>query len=211
MQMRKISLAILFSIVLVLAACGGDTNDTNESNTANEGNVANNEAATEAEPVDRFEAVNQEGEPFTLDDLKGQWWVADFVFTNCTTVCLPMTSNMKILQDGLQEAGLDEVQLVSFSVDPDRDTPEVLKEYGEQYGADFSNWNFLTGYEFDYIKDYSISSFKNLVAPPPEGDDQVTHGTAFFLVNPDGVVVNHYKGTDSAAMDQIIEDLKNSL
>src|SRR5690625_3161174 len=120
-----------------------------------------------------------------------------------------MTSNMVNLQQELEEENIDNVELVSFSVEPDRDTPEVLREYAEEYGADLSNWTFLTGYDFETIKDFSINSFKNLVAPPEEGDDQVTHGTAFFLVNPDGEVVNHYSGTKSDQMDQLVEDLKD--
>ncbi len=83
----------------------------------------------------------------SLDNLKGKWWIADFIFTNWTTVCLPMTNNKSILQRKLKDNNLD-VQLVSFSVDPDFDSPEVLKEYAEQYGVDFSNWSFLTGYDF---------------------------------------------------------------
>src|SRR5690625_1886155 len=120
-----------------------------------------------------------------------------------------MTSNMVNLQQELEEENIDNVELVSFSVDPDNDTPEVLTEYAEEHGADLSNWTFLTGYDFETIKDLSVGSFKSLVAPPPEGDDQVTHGTGFFLVNPDGEVIKNYDGKEVDEMDQIVEDLKN--
>lgn len=182
----------LLITVLTLAACGGNKVET-----------------TMNEPVEDFEATTQDGDTLTRDDLKGQWWVADFIFTNCTTVCLPMTSNMKKLQDKLEEAGVENYHLVSFSVDPERDSPEVLKQYAEDYGADLSNWTFLTGYEFDYIKDLAVNSFKNLVAAPAEGDDQIMHGSYFFLVNPDGEVIKNYSGTEADEMDQIVEDLKN--
>ena len=160
------------------------------------------------EDVLEFEVTTQENETFSLDDLKGDYWVADFIFTNCTTVCLPMTANMKGLQDQMKEEGIDDVQLVSFSVDPDYDTPEVLKAYGDNYEADFSNWTFLTGYDFQTIKEISIKSFKSLLAEAPEGSDQVTHGTRFFLVNPEGKVIKNYDGVQSASMDTIINDLK---
>lgn len=182
----------LMITVLTLAACGG-----------------NNVETTMSEPVDDFEFTTQDGNTLSRDDLKGQWWVADFVFTNCTSTCPPMTRNMKILQERLQEADVENVHLVSFSVDPDQDTPEVLKEYANEHGADLNNWSFLTGYEFETIKEFSIKSFKNLVQEPPEGDDQVTHGTAFFLVNPDGEVIKNYTGTEVDQMDQIVDDLKN--
>lgn len=195
--------------LLVLAACGGNdeldsANEQNNAPGANESAEAGN-IIGEVEP---FEATTQEDEPFTNEDLVGTWWVANFIFTNCETVCLPMTSNMKTLQDKLNEAEIEDVQLISFSVDPDRDTPEVMKEFAEEYGADFSNWTFLTGYEFDDIKELSLNSFKSLVAPPPEDDDQVAHGTAFFIVNPDGEVLTHHSGLEADEMDNIVEELK---
>src|SRR5699024_10973334 len=108
------------------------------------------------------------------DALEGKWWVAPFIFTNCTTVCLPMTSNMSVLQDNMTEAELD-AQLASCSVAPDYDTPEVLQEYADEYDADLDNWTFLTGYDFQTIKELSIKSFRSMLAEAQPGDDQVTH------------------------------------
>lgn len=178
-------------LMLTLTACGGSQIETNMS-----------------EKIADFDFTTQDNETFGLDDLKGKYWVADFVFTNCTTVCLPMTTNMSYLQDQINEEGLEDIELVSFSVDPDYDTPEVLKEYSEDYEADLSNWTFLTGYDFDTIKELSIKSFKNMVQEAPEGTDQVTHGTSFFLVDPDGKVIKAYQGTDKENMDDILADLK---
>src|SRR5699024_6709829 len=169
--MRILKIVSFTFILMILAACGGENIET-----------------TMSENVDDFEFTTQDNESFGLDDLKGTYWVADFVFTNCTTVCLPMTSNMAYLQSLINEEGLD-TQLVSFSVDPDYDSPEVLTEYAEDNGADLDNWTFLTGYDFQTIKELSIKTFKNMVQEPPEGSDQVTHGTSFFLVNPEGKVI----------------------
>src|SRR5699024_12641638 len=105
---------------------------------------------------------NEHDESVSLDDLKGDWWIADFVFTNCTTFCLRMTSNMTALQNKMDDQAVS-VQLVSFSVDPDYDTPEVLKEYRESYEADFETCDFLTGYDFEIIKKVSIKSFRSMV------------------------------------------------
>lgn len=153
-----------------------------------------------------FAAVNQDNQPVTLDDLKGKVWLADFIFTNCTTVCLPMTSNMASLQKQFRDAGVD-VVLVSFSVDPEFDRPEVLKAYGESYGADFTNWQFLTGYTFDEIKELSEGSFKSLLQRVPDSD-QFAHGTSFYLVNPDGVIVKRYDGVYDPPVKEIIKDIK---
>src|SRR5690625_8034817 len=84
------------------------------------------------ETMSDFEFINQDEETVSLDDLKGEYWVADFVFTNCTTVCIPMTSNMKILQDEMIEEDLTNIELISFTVDPDYDTPEVLSDRSEE-------------------------------------------------------------------------------
>jgi protein SCO1/2 len=188
--LRKIiGITILMSIIF-LTACGKDKVEL-----MMESDVA------------PFSATTQDGDSFTNKDLQGEWWIADFIFTNCTTVCPPMTSNMAKVQSQLAEEDI-EAELVSFSVDPDNDTPEVLKAYGQDHGADFNNWTFLTGYKFEEIQKLSIESFKSDVQPPLEGDDQVGHGTRFFLVNPDGVAVNSYIGTDKEQMEQLVEDLK---
>ncbi|UJL47786.1 SCO family protein [Virgibacillus sp. NKC19-16] len=187
--MKRFQILILGGLVLFLVACGEDI-ETNMS-----------------EDVADFEFTTQDNGTLSLDDLEGEWWVADFVFTNCTTVCLPMTSNMSSLQSIMEEENLD-AQLVSFSVDPEYDTPEVLKEYANEYDADLSNWTFLTGYDFETIKEFSITSFRSMVAEPPSDSDQVTHGTSFFLVNPEGEVIKQYNGVDSSEMEVIAEDLK---
>src|SRR5699024_7749731 len=151
--------------------------------------------------------TTQDNDTLGLKDLEGKWWLADFIFTNCTSVCLPMTSNMVYLQEELKAEGID-VELVSFSVDPDYDSPEVLTEYAEEYGADLSNWTFLTGYDFETIRELSIKTFRSPLQEPYE-DDQVVHGTRFFLVNPDGKLIKNYGGLETESMDEIIEDLKN--
>src|SRR5690625_7710700 len=109
--MNNIFRMVAFLMIIILTACGGKNVET-----------------TMSAPVDEFEATTQDEETLTRDDLIGQWWVADFIFTNCTTVCIPMTQNMKMVQDRLQEEGIEDVQLVSFSVDPEYDTPAVLRE-----------------------------------------------------------------------------------
>jgi protein SCO1/2 len=161
-----------------------------------------------SEDVLDFEFTTQDNDTLSLDDLEGNYWITDMIFTNCTTVCLPMSANMKTLQDRFDEEGFDDIQLVSFSVDPEYDTPEVLREYGEEYGADFDRWTFLTGYDFETIKEISIKSFKSPLMEPLEGDDQVTHGTRFYLVNPEGKVIKYYDGVQSGNMETIVNDIE---
>lgn len=184
---------ILFSIIagLFLSACGNKLPIETDM----------------SEEVADFSFTNQNNETLGLDDLKGEWWIADFIFTNCKTVCLPMTFNMSQLQKELENDKMA-IQLVSFSVDPDYDSPEVLKEYAEQYEVNFDTWSFLTGYDFQTVKELSIKSFRALLKEPDHGSDQVMHDTRFFLVNPEGEVVKGYDGVDIKSIEAIMDDLQ---
>lgn len=160
-----------------------------------------------SESVADFSFTNQDHQTVSLDDLQDEWWIANFIFTNCRTVCLPMTSNFSALQDELEDKNLN-VQLVSFSVDPDFDQPEVLKEYGIKYDANFDTWHFLTGYDMQTIKELSIKSFRAFLKEPEKGDDQVTHDTRFFLVSPEGKIIKGYDGVSSESIHEIINDIE---
>ena len=153
--------------------------------------------------IEDFTFTNHNNEEFGLIDLKGEVWLADFVFTNCTTVCLPMMANMTDLQGKLEAEGLD-VQIVSFSVDPAFDQPETLKSYAENYGADLSSWNLLTGYSPQEIDEFAMDNFQTL-ARKPENDDQVIHGTYFYLVNQEGVIMKSYDGLNPP-VEEILAD-----
>lgn len=156
--------------------------------------------------VKDFAYTNQDEQTISLSDLKGKVWIADFIFTHCTTVCLPMTANKVTLQKQFKELNLD-AHFVSFSVDPERDTPARFKEYGETFGVDFANWDFLTGYTIDEIGAFARESFKSAIALDPNSD-QVIHGIQFYLVNQDGVVVKRYDGTNKDSLIQIVNDAK---
>lgn len=182
---------LLFTLVLFLVACGGKIEPTMSSEVAD------------------FNFTTQDGDKLGLEDLKGDYWIADFIFTNCTSVCIPMTTNMTALQDDLAEKDLD-IQFVSFTVDPEYDSPEVLKSYAESYDADLSNWTFLTGYDFETIEDISVKSFLSGLSEIP-GTDQVQHGVRFFLVNPEGVVIKSYDGTSKNDVEDLMDDLKKVL
>lgn len=156
--------------------------------------------------VEPFEFINQDGNPVSLSDLKGKVWVANFVFTYCTTVCPTMSAHMAELQKRLKSADV-KAELVSFSVDPERDDPATLKNYLSKFEADFTNWHGLTGYTFDEIKTFLLNSFRSVVAKD-SADDQVIHGTSFFLVGPSGMVVSKYDGMTDTPYDTMVKDIK---
>ncbi|MFB6466113.1 SCO family protein [Cytobacillus sp. Hz8] len=156
---------------------------------------------------DEFTYTNQEGKPFGLKDLKGKVWVADFIFTNCEDVCLPMTSNMAKLQQLAKDENIKNIEFVSFSVDPENDTPQKMKEFAQSFNVDFKNWHFLTGYSQEAIEQFAMKNFKALVKKP-EKEDQVIHGTDFYLVDQNGTIVKYYTGLNKIPMKVIINDIK---
>lgn len=91
-----------------------------------------------------FELTDQDGRPFGSAQLRGKVWVAGFAFTSCTSVCPMLTSQMANLERRLEHHG-DEVHLVTLSVDPETDTPEVLRAFAGRHHADLAHWSFLTG------------------------------------------------------------------
>ncbi|MDQ1145977.1 protein SCO1/2 [Bacillus sp. SORGH_AS 510] len=156
--------------------------------------------------VGNFKGLNQDGEAVSFSKLKGKVWVADFMFTNCDTVCSPMTANMAELQRKLADEGV-EVQLVSFSIDPDNDQPGVLKDYASGVEADFSNWDLVTGYKQEFIESFANKSFM-AAAAKMEGSNQFVHSTSFYLVDEKGIVVQKYEGVSEPPYEQIVKDIK---
>ncbi|WP_338754184.1 SCO family protein [Bacillus sp. FJAT-52991] len=154
-----------------------------------------------------FTHVNQDNKEVGLEDLKGTVWIANLIFTNCTTVCPPMTKNMSELQKMLSDKGIKDYRIVSFSVDPKNDTPEKLKQYISYYDADESNWDLLTGYDADYIKTFAEKNFQTLAIPEPNSD-QIMHGTSFYLVDKEGTVVKSYNGNEDVPFDEIVLDME---
>ncbi len=154
-----------------------------------------------------FTHVNQDNKEVSLKDLKGTVWIADLIFTNCTTVCPPMTKNMSELQKMLNDKGIEDYRIVSFSVDPENDTPAKLKQYISYYNADESNWDLLTGYDADYVKEFAEKNFQTLAIPEPNSN-QIMHGTSFYLINKDGTIVKSYNGNEDVPFDEIVLDVK---
>jgi len=158
-------------------------------------------------PVKDFTATTQDNKQVGLKDLKGKVWISAFIFTSCVDVCPPMTSNMSKIQKMVKEEGLKDVEFVSFSVDPTVDTPEVLTRYANQFGVDFKNWTFLTGYSQAFIEEYAMKNFKTIVKKPEEGN-QVIHQTYLYLVDQEGNIQKSYKGDRDVPFDEIISDIK---
>ncbi|HET7578814.1 MAG TPA: SCO family protein [Bacillales bacterium] len=213
--MHKIIVGLsVFLLVLGLAGCcSADPNKNAQSGSSGvEKSAGSGSKAQHAMSlananwhVADFKYTDENGKPFGLSDLKGKVWLADMIFTSCTSICPVTTAHMANLQDKLKKQGIN-IQIVSFSVDPKRDKPKVMKAYGKKFGADFTRWHFLTGYSFDEIKQFAKASFKSPVSKIAN-TDQFTHSASFFLMNQSGKVMARYDGL-KPPYDQIIKDVK---
>ena len=151
--------------------------------------------------VPDFSLTTQQGEPLTLSDMKGKIWVADFIFTNCPTICPAMTQEMARLQS---EFVADPVYFVSYSVDPERDTSSVLSRYAKAYGADDRRWHFLTGHKADI---YQLAEDGFSLAAGHNGTE-LLHSTRFVLVAPDGNIYGYYDSRSKPALLRLRRDVK---
>lgn len=151
--------------------------------------------------VPAFELIRETGAPFQSEaSLKGQVWIADFIFTNCPGPCPRMTQHMKRMQNEL--TGIDRLKFVSITVDPARDTPEALAAYGKRFGADPARWYFLTGAPAA-LHHLSKDVFKlGDIAPDLE------HSTRFVLVDKAGRIRGYYASSEPSFTVKLMEDAK---
>ena len=157
--------------------------------------------------VPDFSLIDQSGKTVTLHDFAGQVWIADFIFTNCGGTCPVISQSMRKLQDALPR----EIRMVSFTVDPSRDTPEVLSEYAKRYGASEDRWLFLSG-EKEALYNLSIKGFK-LALEDTGGTDlePITHSTRLVLVDRFGQIRGYYGGTEEEELKRLSADAKRLL
>ncbi len=158
--------------------------------------------------IPNFELTDQKGKLFSSKTLEGQVYIADFFFTRCgnPTLCPRMSAEMKRLQENFRDD--DQVKLVSFTVDPEFDTPEVLAEYAARYQANYEKWRFLTGKKKDI---YDLAYFGFKVNAMEEGDEvtpDFLHATKFMLIDPLGRIRGYYEATNREDVDRLILEVK---
>jgi protein SCO1 len=160
-------------------------------------------------PAPKFSLTNQDEQPFTSDTLAGKPYIAAFMFTNCTTACPMMAGRMV----SLQKIAPPGVRFVSFTVDPERDTPAVLKTYLTKFNADPNRWTYLTG-PVPAMQAVETGFHVRLPKPPPDSipndatDPMLSlpHSDRFMLVDAKGNVRGIYDSKDETAMQKLTSD-----
>lgn len=163
------------------------------------------EAPTLRIPLPAFEMTDQRGERFGLEKLRGKVWIADFIFTTCPTVCPKLTQRMTEIQRRGRNLG-DALHLVTFTVDPENDTPEVLAVYAATHHLNQHRWTFLTGplgdVETTVVKGFKIAMGKEEASP---GIFSIFHGERLVLVDQGGVIRGYYEADDEG-LTKILRD-----
>jgi len=159
-------------------------------------------------PVPDTTLTAETGKPLNLRELKGNVVVYDFIFTNCAASCPMMTAEMRKLTQKIEKAA--PVRFVSISVDPQRDTPEVLRGYAMRYRND-PRWTFLTG-DRDTIVRLSVEGFKLAAGGSPQpGAEPLLHSAKFAVADKDGILREYYGGTDGDTADHVASTVRDLL
>jgi protein SCO1/2 len=157
--------------------------------------------------VPSFELTNQAAQPFGSQQLSGKIWIADFIFTSCPGPCPIISTRMSELQKPLAKS---DVLLVSFSVDPERDTPEVLRVYADKLRKEPLRWDFLTG-PIATIASLSRDGFKLGIAEAEQPDTGPVHSTRFVLVDRRGTIRGYYDALAPDGVTKLLADTNHLL
>ena len=151
-----------------------------------------------------FSLLNNTGDSIYREDLNDQFLVVDFFFTRCPTICPEMSNSMYDVQEKFDE--IDEVKLLSVSIDSDYDRPDILSKYARKYDANPDKWFFLTG-DKNKIHNLAQEGFKLSAVQESEGIE-ITHSDRLVLVDKEGVIRGYYHGTDENEVDKLIVELR---
>ena len=152
-----------------------------------------------------FSLVDERGQPFTADALRGHPTIVSFVFTRCDTICPVTTMKMAHVQEQTFDAGA-RIKLLSFSVDPTYDTPERLAAYAQKYKADPERWRFVTG-PADTVRALVEGPFLTSMqreADRPGGIPNIAHGGYFLLVDGELHIRGMYESNDIHRIDDLM-------
>ncbi|HXV84714.1 MAG TPA: SCO family protein [Candidatus Binatia bacterium] len=155
-----------------------------------------------------FSLTDKDGRPVTLSNLEGKVSIVNFIYTNCPDTCPIQSAQMRQIQEDFKNER--DLRLVSITVDPTRDTPEVLSDYAKRFGADPERWWFLTG-EKEAIHKLARKGFRLAAAGIPKArrpESGATHSPRFVLIDRKAQIRGYYISTDSDALERLQQDLK---
>jgi len=154
--------------------------------------------------IPAFELKNQDGALYGNKNLLGRVTLVNFIFTSCPTVCPLLTQKMKEIT---KEVSNPSIQFLSISVDPENDSPEGLKKYGDKFGVDWSRWNFVTG-PLEKISEVVVKGFKVVFIRDTKDILEITHGEHFVLVDKQGTIRAYRMISDEESKKEVLSLLE---
>ena len=157
-------------------------------------------------PLPDFTLLDASGERFDQTSLDGRTWVASFFFTRCTSICPALTASMKRLRTRLDAEGLRDVRLVSFSVDPEHDDPEVLRSYAADHGIELDRWTLVTG-EHDAVRRLLDEGFRTGMGVPRTeagGLMDIAHSAKLVLVDGQRHMRGYFSADDEGLSQAVV-------
>ncbi len=158
--------------------------------------------------VSEFSFLDQNKQPFSNSNLEGQIWIANFMFTRCQGMCPLLTGQMAVLSEKLKDQN---IKFVSFSVDPEHDTSEVLSQYATAHHIPKGKWFFVTTEKNQNMWDFVSRSFmlgtgEATAEDLAQGAEPVMHSSRFVLVDAKGFIRGYYDSQDPQKMDELVKD-----
>jgi protein SCO1/2 len=190
------------SALLIIFSCSNNNDKSDSLPILGEKDIFGKDTIYNTIPAFRF--LNQDSVWITEENYSGVY-IADFFYSTCPGICPIMTKEMVRVQKFIQDNKLD-VKILSHSVDPENDSPKILKEYAQKKGANLINWNFVTGdkkaiYEISYS--YLITALEDL-----DNEHHFVHSEYFILIDKEKRVRGLYDGTNSTEVDKLMKDLQ---
>ncbi len=177
-----------------------------------------NESLVKIGPCPKFELINQNNLKISNESFKGKVVVMEFFFTSCPTICPKMNQSMLAIEK--QFFGNPNFGIASISIDPDKDSPKVLKEHAELLGVTSSNWHFLTGNK-EYIFNLANKGFNLYAGENSKVSGGFEHSGLFALIDKNGIIrcrrdqygnpILYYDGLEAKGVKDIQEDIKKLL
>jgi len=168
--------------------------------------------------IPEFSFTNQDGKTITNKTYKGKVYIVEFFFTTCPSICPIMNENMVKIQN--EFFGNPNLAIASFSIDPAKDTPSVLKEYAKKYKITNPNWHLLTGDKEDIYK-LANEGFNLYVGEDSEAEGGFEHSGFFALIDQEGNIrsrtdendnpIIYYNGLEDSGIQMLKEDIKKLL
>ena len=192
------------SIEIVQAAGNGEAAPRKQSS-----GLVEPASAWDPDGIGNFSLTERSGETITNKDLLGKPWIVGFIFTRCAGPCPRVSGQMALLQRQLAD---EDVRLVTMTVDPDYDTPDVLKRYAKVFGADDEKWLFLTGDKemmYRYIEEHFRMPVQETQGEDRKPGFEVIHTTNLLLVDSKGVVRGKYNAETPEELAKLRKDVKS--